>query len=128
MASRKFHTGWILCKPKFQGSYETKRLIEEFHKQDINVTIVDPNEIRDNPLNLVEQFELLQRNRYREMSNVLEFTELNKKLLFTIVEQFKEMKVTGIPEFNLVNFKIRRYLKDERWILRKIKDIKMLLL
>ena len=37
--------GWILCKPQFRDSYETKRLIEEFHKQDINVTIVDPNEI-----------------------------------------------------------------------------------
>ena len=54
--------------------------------------IVDPNEIRDNPLNLVEQFELLQRNRYREMSNVLEFTELNKRLGFTIADQWKEME------------------------------------
>ena len=54
--------------------------------------IVDPNEIRDNPLNLVEQFELLQKNRYREMSNVLEFTELNKTLGFTIADQFQEMK------------------------------------
>ena len=26
--------GWILCKPQFQDSYETKRLIEEFEKQE----------------------------------------------------------------------------------------------
>jgi len=38
-------TGWILCKPQFQDSYETKRLIEEFDKQDIQVSVIDPNEI-----------------------------------------------------------------------------------
>ena len=27
--------GWILCKPQFQGSYETKRLIEEFEKNKV---------------------------------------------------------------------------------------------
>ena len=35
--------GWILCKPNFSESYETKRLVEEFDKQDIKVEIIDPN-------------------------------------------------------------------------------------
>ena len=29
--------GWILCKPRFQDSYETNRLIEEFKNQNIGV-------------------------------------------------------------------------------------------
>ena len=37
--------GWILCKPKFQNSYETNRLIEEFKNQSIGIEIIDPNEI-----------------------------------------------------------------------------------
>ena len=39
------HKGWILCKPKFQESYETQRLIEEFKSSNINVSLIDPNEI-----------------------------------------------------------------------------------
>ena len=38
-------TGWILCKPQFQESYETNRLIEEFKSQNIGVEIINPNEI-----------------------------------------------------------------------------------
>tara|TARA_R100000808_G_scaffold24721_1_gene57859 strand:+ start:4864 stop:5763 length:900 start_codon:yes stop_codon:yes gene_type:complete len=37
--------GWILVKDKFWDSYETERLVEEFHKQNINVQLVDPNTI-----------------------------------------------------------------------------------
>ena len=37
--------GWILCKPRFQDSYETNRLVEEFKNQGIGVEIIDPNEI-----------------------------------------------------------------------------------
>ena len=37
--------GWMLVKPKFQESYETQRLLEEFHKQNINIQLVDPNTI-----------------------------------------------------------------------------------
>jgi gamma-F420-2:alpha-L-glutamate ligase len=37
--------GWILCKPKFQDSYETDRLVEEFKNHNINVSLIDPNEI-----------------------------------------------------------------------------------
>jgi gamma-F420-2:alpha-L-glutamate ligase len=37
--------GWILVKDKFWESYETDRLVEEFHKQNINVQLVDPNTI-----------------------------------------------------------------------------------
>jgi gamma-F420-2:alpha-L-glutamate ligase len=37
--------GWILNKIKFHNSYETKRLVEEFEKQDIDVRVIDPNEI-----------------------------------------------------------------------------------
>ena len=39
------HKGWILCKPKFQDSYETIRLVEEFKNHNIDVRIIDPNEI-----------------------------------------------------------------------------------
>ena len=39
------YKGWILCKPMFQESYETNRLVEEFRNQDIEVNIFDPNEI-----------------------------------------------------------------------------------
>ena len=38
-------SGWLLCKPKFQDSYEIVRLIKEFDDSDINIRIVDPNEI-----------------------------------------------------------------------------------
>ena len=68
--------------------------------------IKDPNEIRDNPINFVEQFELLQKNRYKELSNVLEFIELNKKLGFTEGEQYSEMKG------KIVNKKSLLYLFD----------------
>ena len=37
--------GWILVKNRFWEAYETDRLIEEFHKQNINVQLVDPNTI-----------------------------------------------------------------------------------
>ena len=37
--------GWMLVKPKFQESYETKRLLEEFGNHDIEVKLIDPNEI-----------------------------------------------------------------------------------
>ena len=38
MASRKFHTGWILCKERFNDSYESKRLIEEFELSSIDIS------------------------------------------------------------------------------------------
>jgi len=38
-------SGWILCKPKFQDSYETTRLIEEFKNHNIDVKVINPNEI-----------------------------------------------------------------------------------
>ena len=37
--------GWMLVKPKFQESYETQRLLEEFGNYDIEVKLIDPNEI-----------------------------------------------------------------------------------
>tara|TARA_B100001250_G_C19772902_1_gene778077 strand:- start:831 stop:1736 length:906 start_codon:yes stop_codon:yes gene_type:complete len=37
--------GWMLVKPKFQESYETNRLLEEFANYDIEVKLIDPNEI-----------------------------------------------------------------------------------
>ena len=37
--------GWMLVKDRFWESYETERLVEEFHKQNINVQLVDPNTI-----------------------------------------------------------------------------------
>ena len=45
MASRKFHTGWILCKERFNDSYETKRLIEEFELSSIDIKVIDPTTI-----------------------------------------------------------------------------------
>ena len=45
MASRKFHTGWILCKTRFQTSYETKRLVDEFDRSCIEIKLIDPNDI-----------------------------------------------------------------------------------
>ena len=37
--------GWMLVKPKFQESYETERLLEEFRNHGIEVKLIDPNEI-----------------------------------------------------------------------------------
>ena len=37
--------GWILCKPRFQTSYETNRLLEEFKNQKIDIKVIDPHEI-----------------------------------------------------------------------------------
>ena len=37
--------GWMLVKPKFQKSYETERLLEEFGNHKIEVKLIDPNEI-----------------------------------------------------------------------------------
>jgi len=53
--------------------------------------IYNANDIKDDPLNLVEQFEILQKNTYKETSNVLQFTELNKRLGFTVAEQYEVM-------------------------------------
>ena len=39
------HKGWILCKPRFQTSYETQRLIEEFKSNNIDIRLIDPHEI-----------------------------------------------------------------------------------
>ena len=39
------HKGWLLVKPRFNDSYETKRLIEEFKNNNIDIKIIDPNEI-----------------------------------------------------------------------------------
>ena len=36
---------WMLVKPKFQESYETERLLEEFGNYNIEVKLIDPNEI-----------------------------------------------------------------------------------
>ncbi len=45
MASRKFHTGWILCKERFNDAFETQRLIEEFELSNIDIKLIDPNTI-----------------------------------------------------------------------------------
>ena len=37
------HKGWILCKPQFQDSYETTRLLEEFKNHKIDIKLIDPN-------------------------------------------------------------------------------------
>ena len=37
------HKGWILCKPSFQDSYETDRLLEEFKNHKIEIKLIDPN-------------------------------------------------------------------------------------
>ena len=37
--------GWILAKTKFHKSYETSRLVEEFEKAGVRVSVIDPNEI-----------------------------------------------------------------------------------
>jgi len=37
--------GWMLVKDRFWESYETNRLVEEFHKENINIQLVDPNTI-----------------------------------------------------------------------------------
>ena len=39
------YKGWMLVKPKFQESYETQRLLEEFGNHKIEVKLIDPNEI-----------------------------------------------------------------------------------
>ena len=38
-------SGWILCKPRFHDSYETKRLVEEFGDNDIKIRVIDPRKI-----------------------------------------------------------------------------------
>jgi gamma-F420-2:alpha-L-glutamate ligase len=45
METSGMNKGWILVKDKFWDSYETERLVEEFHSQNINVQLVDPNTI-----------------------------------------------------------------------------------
>jgi len=37
--------GWILAKTKFHKSYETSRLVEEFEKAGVRISVIDPNEI-----------------------------------------------------------------------------------
>ena len=39
------HKGWILYKHNPKNSYESKRLVEEFKKEDIDVKIINPNDI-----------------------------------------------------------------------------------
>ena len=53
--------GWILCKPNFQESYETVRLVEEFKNQDIEI-MMKMREINFNSLIvfMIAMFLLLQ--------------------------------------------------------------------
>ena len=37
--------GWILVKPKFKDSYESKRLVEEFDKAGVDIKLIDPYKI-----------------------------------------------------------------------------------
>ena len=37
--------GWILAKTRFHKSYETSRLVEEFEKAGVRISVIDPNEI-----------------------------------------------------------------------------------
>ena len=45
MEVSRMSSGWILVKPLFKDSYETKRLVEEFGNHKIDVKLIDPNEI-----------------------------------------------------------------------------------
>ena len=48
------YKGWLLVKEKFQDSYETNRLVEEFKQQEIEVKVINPNEI--DKMNKVAEF------------------------------------------------------------------------
>ena len=37
--------GWILYKHNPENSYESTRLVEEFKKENIDVSIINPNDI-----------------------------------------------------------------------------------
>ena len=37
--------GWILAKTRFHKCYETSRLVEEFEKAGVRISVIDPNEI-----------------------------------------------------------------------------------
>ena len=41
LASRKFHTGWILAKTRFHNHFETKRLVDEFDRSSIEIKLID---------------------------------------------------------------------------------------
>ena len=52
--------GWILCKPRFQDSYETNRLVEEFKNQGIGVDIINPNLIQRTLINSIQKYKKLK--------------------------------------------------------------------
>lgn len=87
--------------PKSSLPYIIGSLSKRINEADSYFTkkATDPRELLDNPSLIIQEFEKLQRNRYREMSRVKDFLEVSKNL-FTKEELMKEFR--GRQEFGQV--------------------------
>lgn len=87
--------------PKSSLPYIIGSLSKRINEADSYFTkkATDPRELLNNPSLIIQEFEKLQRNRYREMSRVKDFLEVSKNL-FTKEELMKEFR--GRQEFGQV--------------------------
>ena len=76
--------GWILCKPKFQDSYETTRLVEEFKNHNIDVMVIDPHEIDIFVNGIFKKRIIFNENLKRNKSLSIDIKNLNQD--FVLVE------------------------------------------
>ena len=87
--------------PKSSLPYIIGDLSKRINEADSYFTrkVTDPRELLKKPSLIIEEFEALQKNRYREMSRVKDFLEVSNKL-FTKQELMKEFR--GRQEFGQV--------------------------
>ena len=87
--------------PKASLPYIIGNLSKRINEADSYFTkkATDPRELLNNPSLIIQEFEKLQKNRYREMSRVKDFLEVSKNL-FTKEELAKEFK--GRQEFGQI--------------------------
>lgn len=87
--------------PRASLPYVIGKLSKRIEEADSYFTkkVTDPRELLNNPSLIVEEFNALQKNRYREMSRVKDFLEVSNQL-FTREELMKEFR--GRQEFGQV--------------------------
>ena len=90
--------GWMLVKPKFQESYETERLLEEFGNHNIEVKLIDPNEI-DIFVNKENKQSILVNGKSLPLPKFV-FTRTGSGTTYYIKAVIRHFERMGVPVIN----------------------------
>ena len=90
--------GWMLVKPKFQESYETERLLEEFGNHNIEVKLIDPNEI-DIFVNIVNKQSILVNGKSLPLPKFI-FPRTGSGTTYYIKAVIRHFERMGVPVIN----------------------------